>query len=123
MDKPEEKNEIQSLGGKTRAERLTPEARSAIAQNAAEVRWSKVAEAEGSIRLPKAAHTGELKIGDLVISCVVLEGGTRVITQRGMFNTLGMNKNPSKGQTTIEDKPGFLSAENLNPYISEDLRR
>jgi len=123
MDKPEDKNEIQSLGGKTRAKNLTPEERSAIAQNAAEARWSKVAEADGSIRLPKADHTGELKIGDLVIPCAVLEGGTRVITQRGMFVALGMNKNPSKGQTTIEDKPGFLSAENLNPYISEDLRR
>jgi P63C domain len=53
----------------------------------------------------------------------VLEDGTRVITQRGMFVALGMNKNPSRGQTAIDNKPGFLSASNLNQFISEELRR
>src|SRR6516164_2504264 len=122
MDKAEN-TEIQSLGGKARARRLSPEERSAIAEKAAEVRWSRVAEAEGGARLPKAVYTGELKIGDLIIPCAVLEDGTRVITQRGMFVALGMNKNPSKGQTAIENRPGFLSADNLTPYISEDLNR
>lgn len=74
-------------------------------------------------RILKATHTGELKIGKVSIPVAVLEDGTRVITQRGMFVALGMHKNPSKGQTAIVDRPGFLSANNLTPFIPEDLPR
>src|SRR5439155_7364496 len=88
---------------------------------AAEARWSRVADEAGMARLPRATHSGELKIGNVLIPCAVLEDGTRVITQRGMFVALGMNKNPSKGQTTIENRPGFLSANNLSPFISKHL--
>lgn len=113
----------QSLGGKARADKLSPEKRKAIARIAAEARWGKAAEESGEIRLPKATHSGELKIGGMIIPCAVLDGGIRVITQRGMFVALGMNKNPSKGQSAIDDSPGFLSANNLKPFISEDLKR
>ncbi|MFZ3209879.1 MAG: P63C domain-containing protein [Terriglobales bacterium] len=113
----------QALGGKARAHLLSPEERKAIAQTAAEARWNKVAEEAGETRLPKATHSGELKIGDISIPCAVLEDGTRVITQRGMFVALGMNKNPSRGQTAIENRPGFLSANNLTPFISRELER
>jgi len=124
MDAKDESPDIQSLGGKARAERLTPEEKSAIAQDAAEARWSKVAEEKGVLRLPRATHQGELPIGNIRIQCAVLEDRTRVITQRGMFVALGMNKNPTKGQSNaIDNRPGFLSANNLNPFISEDLRR
>src|SRR5437879_4065564 len=108
---------LQALGGKARAKNLSPDERRAIAQAAAEARWDKVAEQAGDVRLPRATHSGELKIGSMAIPCAVLENGTRVITQRGMFVALGMNKNPSKGQTAIENRPGFLSANNLTPFI------
>jgi len=115
---------VQSLGGKARAANLNSEERSQIAQRAAEARWDKVSEQTGMIRLQKASHIGELKIGDISIPCAVLEDGTRVITQRGMFVALGMNRNPSRGQTnTIDKRPGFLSANNLNSFISDELRR
>jgi hypothetical protein len=113
----------QSRGGKARAELLSPEDRKAIASTAAEARWNKVADETGIMRLQRATHNGELKLGDVSIPCAVLEDGTRVITQRGMFVALGMNKNPSRGQTSIDNKPGFLSASNLNPFISDELRR
>jgi P63C domain len=71
----------------------------------------------------KATHLGELKIGNKSIPVAVLEDGTRVITQRGMFVALGMHKNPSRGQTAIANRPGFLSANNLTPFISEELTR
>src|SRR5437867_2467986 len=116
-------SKVQSLGGKARKEKLSPEERSQIAQVAAEARWDKVAAETGEIRLPRATHSGELKIGNISIPCAVLEDGTRVITQRGMFVALGMNKNPSKGQTAIDNRPGFISANNLTPFISEDLKR
>jgi hypothetical protein len=74
-------------------------------------------------KILKATHLGELKIGNKSIPVAVLEDGTRVITQRGMFVALGMHKNPSKGQTAIANRPGFLSANNLTPFIPEDLSR
>jgi hypothetical protein len=114
---------VQSLGGKARAEKLTPEARSDIARAAAEARWSKVAEQSGELRLPRATHVGDLEIGKIKIPCAVLEDGTRLITQRGMFVALGMNKNPSRGQAAIANRPGFLSANNLTPFITEELMR
>lgn len=64
-----------------------------------------------------------LKIGLTEIPCAVLEDGTRVITQRGMFVALGMNKNPTKGQTAIDNRPAFIGADNLNPFISDNLKR
>jgi hypothetical protein len=78
---------------------------------------------EDNEKVLRATHTGKLKIGNVSIPVAVLEDGTRVITQRGMFVALGMYKNPSKGQTSIADRPGFLSANNLSPFISEDLVR
>jgi P63C domain len=74
-------------------------------------------------KILKATHPGELKIGNASIPVAVLEDGTRVITQRGMFVALGMHKNPSKGQAAIVNRPGFLSANNLTPFISEELAR
>jgi len=124
-DQPEPPNpdSIQSLGGKARAQRLTGQERSEIARAAAEARWSKESIDRGDIQIPKATHPGTLKIGATEIPCAVLEGGVRVITQRGMFVALGMNKNPTKGQSSIDNKPAFVGAEYLNPFISEDLRR
>jgi hypothetical protein len=114
----------QSLGGKARSKKLSPEERSAIAQAAAEARWNKNAERVGESRLQRATHIGELKIGDVLIPCAVLEDGTRVITQRGMFVALGMNKNPTMGQSSsIDNRPGFVSANNLTPFISEELKQ
>ena len=114
----------QSLGGKARRDKLSPEARSAIAQAAAEARWNKKSEELGETRLQKATHTGSLSMGSVEIPCAVLEDGTRLITQRGMFVALGMNKNPTKGQSSsIDNKPAFLSANNLKPFISEELER
>ena len=114
---------VQSLGGKARAKRLSPEERSAIAQAAAEARWNKASADAGETRLQRATHIGELNLNGVLIPCAVLEDGTRVITQRGMFVALGMNKNPTKGQSSIDNRPGFLSANNLTPFISEELRR
>lgn len=118
-----DKKDIQSQGGKARAEKLTPEQRSEIATIAAESRWKRTAELEGMPRLPKATHIGELQLTG-GIPCAVLENGKRVLTQRGMFVALGRNKNPTTGHTTtIDSRPGFLAAENLNEFIPDDLRR
>ena len=108
-----------SKGGRARAEALTPEEREEIARKAAQARWE----------VPQAIREGELRIGDVVISCAVLDdaqdckSNTRVLTQRGVYVALGRHKNPTKGQSTIDDRPAFVAAKNLEPFINEELRR
>lgn len=77
-------------GGKARAEKLSKEDRSEIARRAAVSRWTK----EGKPALPRATHGSHdhpLTIGDIQIPCFVLEDSTRVITNRGLQRSLGMN--------------------------------
>ena len=118
-DRPVTIADVASEGGKARAESLTAEERQEIARRAAEVRWA----------IPRASHEGEIKIGEIAIPCAVLDDSddnkhpTRVLTQRGVFVALGRHKNPTKGQASIDDRPAFLAAKNLDPFIDEDLRR
>ncbi|HEV3235865.1 MAG TPA: P63C domain-containing protein [Gemmataceae bacterium] len=106
--------EIGAKGGKARAESLTAEERSEQARHAVEARWNQAT--------PKATHAGELKIGDAVIPCAVLDDETRVLTQRGFSVALGRNKNPNKKGSIVE-LPVFLSATNLKPFIDDELIR
>ncbi len=73
--------------------------------------------------LPRAPYTGKLPIGDIAIDCAVLEDGRRVVTQRGMVRSLGRHKNPSRGQASVDDRPAFLAAKNLDPFIPEELKQ
>ena len=73
-------------------------------------------------KVRRASHTGELKIFDITIPCAVLEDHTRLLTQRGVFVSLGRHKNPAKGQASIDDRPAFLAAKNLEPFIPDELR-
>jgi hypothetical protein len=104
-----------SRGGRARAERLSPEERSAIARAAATKRW-------GSEAVP-APNDGELLIGDRAIKCAVTEDGTRLINQETFLTALDRAPRP-KGGTGIRAGfvPAFLSANNLQPYISKELR-
>jgi hypothetical protein len=105
-----------SKGGRARAERLGAADRSEIARQAAEARWGKT--------IHIAYHTGELKIGDMTLACAVLEDGTRVLSQSTVLRALG--RNPEKSRRTRGDSPElrapFLLANNLQPFISEELR-
>ncbi|MGA2781045.1 MAG: P63C domain-containing protein [Smithella sp.] len=47
--------------------------------------------------IPKATHSGILKIGDKEIQCSVLENGTRVISQRGFQKSIGMSSSGGTG--------------------------
>ena len=111
-------SEAGKKGGKARADKLSAEERSSIARQAAAARW------HGDV--PQARAEGVLKFGEVLIPCAVIdteEGPVRVLTQRGVFVALGRHKNPSTGQASIANKPAFLAAKNLSPYIAEDLER
>ncbi|MCA0336973.1 MAG: P63C domain-containing protein [Actinobacteria bacterium] len=106
--------ELARKGGRARAAKLSPEERRVIASEAAAARWGDVHVAES---------TGEIRIGDLSITCAVLDDGTRVVSQSAVLQALG--RNPEKSRRTrgsSEVRAPFLLANNLQPFISERLR-
>lgn len=78
----------------------------------------------------RAEHEGELILAERSISCAVLEGGIRVLSDRGMSIAFGRDV---KGGHTSSDQqsddpenrgvklPRFLGAKNLKPFIDADL--
>lgn len=115
MENREPKPEIQSLGGKARAEKLSKADRSAIARDAAAARWAKP--------LRHAKYEGILVIGDIELPCAVLDDGTRVLTQSGVMVALGRARQ-AKGRQYYDadvNLPAFLTAKNLKPFIPPEL--
>jgi hypothetical protein len=74
--------------------------------------------------IPKATHSGKLKIGDITIPCAVLEDGMRVLTQRGVYAAIGRSGGTGGLKTkNAHQLPRFLAPVNLRPFISKDLER
>lgn len=76
-----------AVGGRARAEALSPARRQEIAKVAVRARIELG-------KLPKATHGSAdhpLRIGDIEIPCYVLEDGTRVLSQRGLQAGVGMS--------------------------------
>ena len=104
-----------ALGGKARAENLTPERRSEIARQGA---VAKHAQKPAAPILPEATHEGTMKIGGVDIACAVLEDGRRLITQSGFMVALGRARQ-AKGRAYYDSDvnlPAFLTAKNLRPF-------
>lgn len=108
-------HEGRSRGGLARAQRLSPEERSAIARKAAEARWdSAVADAIcGSPDQP-------LRIGDAEIECYVLEDGRRVITQASFLQAIGRHRRAKR--RINDDLPAILQGKSFEPFITDDIR-
>lgn len=108
---------MQSLGGKARAEKLTPEQLRVSAKNAAAARWS----------ILKATHPGEIVLGDASIKCAVLEDGTRVLTQYDFLRAIGRSGKPAAGRGSgdfdqFEKLSPLVDSENLKPFITKELQ-
>ena len=75
-------------------------------------------------KVQHATHVGEIRIGNAVIPCAVLEDGTRVLTQRGFLQAIGRSGQPPSGKgSSVEKMAPFLDVENLKPYVDSDLAR
>ncbi len=78
--------------------------------------------------LPHAVYNGMVDIADFKIRCYNLNTGERVLSREGILRALGRTGNP-KYKEEVEDgtdvqlfqTPVFLRAENLKPFISNDL--
>lgn len=65
----------------------------------------------------KAWGKGPLKIHDIEIACYILEDGTPVLNKGRMMKALGRSWRGS----SRSDKPNFIGAKNLQPFIGEEL--
>jgi hypothetical protein len=121
MQLDEGRSEIASKGGFARAQSLDRLQRSEIARAAAMARWSE--------DLPIAEYPGELVIAGRRIACAVLNTRKRILTQQSFLTALGRSARPKGGTGTrrlsagVGGLPPFLSAANLEPFISDELRQ
>ncbi|WP_083319056.1 P63C domain-containing protein [Corynebacterium sp. HMSC04H06] len=91
----------------------TPDPRKVAAQTAADARWGKTVE--------RATHQGPLEIAGTILDCSVLTDGRRIISQASIMEVL--NRSQSSGRRTRNDnRPPFLEANNLLPYITPELK-
>ena len=103
-------------GAVARAKSLTPDERSAIARKAALARYAG--------GLPRAIAEGTLNLGEAKLACAVLDdkNNTRVLTQEGFLTTIGRAGKAKGGEgASVDGKPAFLRAKNLEPFISNEL--
>jgi hypothetical protein len=78
---------------------------------------------EELVKIMKATHTGELKIGDLHFACAVLEDGGRVISETQFMKQMGMYRS---GALSVRREVGAqiplsLAYKNLKPFIDRHL--
>lgn len=111
-------NEVKgrAKGGIARAKVLSPERRKEIAMEG-------VAAKRALSLLPQATHSGELKIGDAILSCYVLDDGSRVLSLRGInfafSGSIGGLSKPSK--EGVRNLPRILSSKSIKPLISDEF--
>jgi hypothetical protein len=100
--------DLGSLGGKKRAEVLSPDDRKAIAQKAAAARWG----------LPKATHAGEREVGGYTIPVFNLPNDMRVISERGFLAIIGAK---GRGDTGGHRLLKILADPVIRSFFSKDV--
>jgi hypothetical protein len=104
---------------------MTPEERSESAREAANARWSKRIDSEDNGKILKAIYGSPdrpLRIGEFEIPCYVLEGGKRVVIQRGMISALGMGKGGTGRAAGGDRLANFVLGKLIAPFISNELK-
>lgn len=73
-------------------------------------------------KILKATHEGKITIGQNELSIAVLEDGTRIITQSAVFKAFGRTKRGrALDDVRVLNRPAFVDAKNLQPFIDSDL--
>jgi hypothetical protein len=88
----------------------------AAGRRAAMARWTS--------DLPQATHDGTLEIGGRTLVAAVLPNGKRLLSQGTFLQAIGRSRTPKAGTggfSTVDDVPFFLQAEQLKPFVSEEL--
>lgn len=67
----------------------------------------------------KPIYNGKITIGNKELDCAVLNDGTRILTNTAIFEAFDR---PRKGKNTaLSNAPAFVNANNLSPYVQEEL--
>lgn len=90
-----------------------PDPRKIAAQIAADKRWGK--------EIERATHQGIINIADTSLDCYVLTDGRRIISQTSIMSILGRSQSSGR-RTRNDNRPPFLEANNLLPYITPELK-
>jgi hypothetical protein len=119
MDKYQSPKTRGAKGGAARAVRLPASRRSEIGREGALARWQNI---------PRALVDGEIDFAGRRISCAVLDTKLRVLTQETFLTTLGRAGRAAGGQGSermmrVGGLPPFLAAQNLLPFVSDELRQ
>ena len=74
----------------------------------------------------KALYEGKLPIGDIELDCAVLDNGIRVLSERAVHRSFKSKRGGSHWRRIKENPdganlPSYLSAKNINPFISKEL--
>ena len=70
-------------------------------------------------KILQATHEGQLNINDSVLDVAVLEDGTRIINETAIFTAFSRQQRGNARQIGI---PAFMDAQNLQPFISSELK-
>lgn len=105
-----------AIGGRARADQLTPERRKEIARDAAQRRWST-----GVVKAVAGSAEKPLRIGDVEIECYVLEDGTRVLTQASLLRAIGRSSRAFGARSGGEPLPPFLQGQALKPFLPKGI--
>lgn len=73
-------------------------------------------------KILKATHAGDIHLANTTIPCAVLEDGSRVLTQRGLYSAIGRSSSTGALKGGAHELPRFLQPANLKPFIDDDLR-
>lgn len=109
-----------SLGGKRRAEKLSPDERHEIASNAARARWNPDPAAPQILRATHGSADHPLRIGDIEIPCYVLEDRRRVLSLGGMVRALGMSIGSASGKQG-DRLYKFSTGKAISAYVPNEL--
>ena len=74
--------------------------------------------------IDRRCFADDLRLGEIVIPCAVLQDGTRVLSERGISKALGRTRSGSHWQKKREqgaELPLYLTAGNIKPFISNEL--
>src|SRR5260370_4001412 len=114
-------SEVGAKGGRAGAEKLSSDELSEIGKKGAQARWEKAGKSK---EIPKASDEGILLIGTAEIPCAVLDTRVRLLTQSGFMIALGRGRQAKGRQYYDSDVnlPAFLTAKNLKPFITNDLK-
>lgn len=115
-----ENKSLKANGGLARAKSLSTERRSEIAKKAAAKRWENKTEFSDP-NIKKAIYGAPekmLKIGDVEVECYVLEGGTRVLSGRGMQQAIGLGGEAKTHGSKLKE---FLSFHAIKPFVNSEL--